>query len=83
MTSEDVTRMFNGESAKAVREASLNAKTGSADWWAILYEDTDRKPELFTDESAAIKTFNELRVAWSCHLFRRVPPNNNSTPPVR
>jgi len=56
--------------------ASFAAPTGSADWWAIIYEDADRKPELFSDEEAARRAFAERLVAWSCHLFRRVSPND-------
>lgn len=49
---------------------------GPVDWWAIIYEDADRKPEFFTEETAARKTFNERMVSWSCHLFRRVYLND-------
>lgn len=45
----------------------------SGDWWVIIYEDQDMKPELFMDEMAARETFAERQVAWSCHLFHRVP----------
>ncbi len=39
--------------------------------WVILYDDADRKPEMFTSEVSARATFRERQSAWSCHLFRR------------
>ena len=39
--------------------------------WAILYDDFDRRPELFTDEATARSVFTERQVAWNCHLFHR------------
>lgn len=42
--------------------------------WAILYDDANRKPELFSDGVTARSILAERRVAWSCYLFRRVAP---------
>jgi hypothetical protein len=35
----------------------------------IFYEDPDCETEVFTDESAARKRFEQASVSWSCHLF--------------
>ena len=48
------------------------ARESREDYWAIIYEDADRKPELFTDEAAARATFKDRIVSWACHLFHRV-----------
>jgi hypothetical protein len=52
------------------------------DWWAILYEDADRKPELFTDEVSARKAFEARLLAWNCHLFHRVDLNAEIKKPI-
>jgi len=45
------------------------AKEGGQNYWVILFEDFDRKPEIFTDEDAARQAFREYLVNWHCHLF--------------
>ncbi len=44
-------------------------------WFAIIYEDADRHPELFSDAIAANHTFAQRKIAWNCHLFKRITPN--------
>ena len=40
--------------------------------WGILYEDTERDVEIFTDEESARKRFKQSKVSWSCILFKQV-----------
>lgn len=46
-------------------------------YWMIVFEDQDRKPEVFTDEAAARKTLEIHLQHWDCRLFQEVRP----TPP--
>jgi hypothetical protein len=39
--------------------------------WLIVFEDTDHQPEAFTSEESARRTFEERKLSWNCHLFRR------------
>ncbi len=41
----------------------------STEYWVILFEDADVAPEIFTDEHAAKKRYEEARTNWSCHLM--------------
>lgn len=43
--------------------------------WAILYDDQDRRPQIFSGENAeaaARATLARSRIQWGCHLFRSV-----------
>lgn len=41
-------------------------------YWAIIFEDQDVQPQLFTDEKAARETFDQYSLKWACHLFVQV-----------
>ncbi len=69
-----------GKSVAAVAPSAPAVGTeNNEDWWAILYEDADRKPELFTDEGSARRAFAEQLPNWNCHLFHRVDAPSFST----
>ncbi len=37
--------------------------------WVILFEDAERRPEVFDYEAPARKRFADLQMSWNCHLF--------------
>ncbi len=52
--------------------------------WAILFEDADRRPEIFMDEKSARATYEQRLENWNCHLFQQVLPARESqqAPPL-
>jgi len=52
-----------------------HAKVRESDKWLIFYEDEDHQTEIFVGEGAkeaAIETFKQRSVSWSCYLFRSI-----------
>lgn len=48
-------------------------------YWAIIYDDYDRKPEIFGGEGAeraAHARYGQISGAWNAHLFRKVHSNS-------
>ena len=43
--------------------------------WLVFYDDQDRRPELFTERSPALRRFDDISSAWNAHLFVRVHAN--------
>lgn len=39
---------------------------------AILFEDAEVKPELFTSGVAALEAFEKYKNRWACHIFVKV-----------
>ena len=42
------------------------------DYWAILFDDADVDPEIFTDEECARHRFEQVSQNYNCHLFHQV-----------
>lgn len=40
-----------------------------ASHYLIWFDDADRKPELFSDKSAALKRYEQVSISWNAHLF--------------
>ena len=46
--------------------------------WLILYDDVDRRPEVFSGCGATLAAharFNQVVQTWNCHLFVKVASN--------
>lgn len=41
-------------------------------YWAILYEDQDRGPDILIGEAAARYAYKRQLLNWNCRLFRQV-----------
>lgn len=39
------------------------------EFWVIHFEDADRSPEMFTEESIAREVYKQAGIAWNCALF--------------
>ena len=53
--------------------------------WLIYFDDQDRRPEMFTDEGAALKRYEDISISWNAHLFVLVNSNSRDAekyPPV-
>ena len=53
--------------------------------WLIYFDDQDRRPEIFTDEGAALKRYEDISISWNAHLFVLVNSNSRDAekyPPV-
>lgn len=48
--------------------------------WMIVFEDADVKPEVYTDEAAAIAAYEKAQWQWNCSLFATVPRADLSRP---
>ena len=45
-------------------------------YWAILFDDQDRRPEIFTDEQAAMRRYEQISASWNAHLLVKVHSNS-------
>lgn len=64
---------FSDDLHTALRDAGFAATDSEA--WIILFEDQSRPQELFSGAGAtdaALRRFDQVRLAWTCHLFRRI-----------
>jgi hypothetical protein len=59
------------ESSAAELRAILEP-VGDTGWFAIIFADATRKPEIFTSRDSAVKTFDARNESWSCRLFEEV-----------
>ena len=59
---------------KALSAAPAAQET--ATHWAIIFDDYDRRPEIFTDESAARHRYKEISYSWNAHLFVKIDSNS-------
>lgn len=57
---------------------SAQGESRGGSYWLLLYEDSDVKPEIFTDQASAEARYEQAKVSWAVHLFRSVAP----TPPA-
>jgi len=48
-----------------------------ADVWLIYFEDSSQLPELYTDETVAMKRWENISLGWNAHLFKRIRCNFN------
>jgi len=46
--------------------------TDANGWWLLVFEDTDRPNEMFTEKEAAYSAYRHANCAWACHLFERI-----------
>lgn len=47
-------------------------------YWLLWFDDAERDSEVFTDEAAARRRFQECSLSWHCKLFVQAP----ATPPI-
>lgn len=51
------------------------AKQATGGAWLILFDDYDRRPEIYTDEAAARYRYKQISISWNAHLFVKVDSN--------
>lgn len=63
---------LNEDERKELREYAHGIYSDQPKFWAIVYEDADVDVELFTNEKIARKVFEDRKINWTCHLFKKI-----------